>query len=76
MVQTCFHPRAGLYSHHYWAYRRITVGVRVQAYGFTSKPIIAGLANAKERGVDVAVILDKSDEHARGTVPSLLHIRV
>jgi phosphatidylserine/phosphatidylglycerophosphate/cardiolipin synthase-like enzyme len=36
--------------------------IRVQAYGFSSQPIIAALISAKERGVDVIAILDKSDE--------------
>ena len=44
--------------------------IRVQAYGFTSHRILAALAAAHARGVDVQVILDKSDEHAlrRGRV--------
>ena len=37
--------------------------IRLQAYGFTSSPILAALVAAKQRGVDVVVILDKSDEH-------------
>jgi phosphatidylserine/phosphatidylglycerophosphate/cardiolipin synthase-like enzyme len=32
--------------------------VRVQAYSFTSKPIIEALVNAHTRGVDVKVLLD------------------
>ena len=36
--------------------------VRVQAYGFSAPPILAALAAARARGVDVAVILDRSDE--------------
>ena len=36
--------------------------IRVQAYNFTSPPILSALANAKRRGVDVAVILDKSND--------------
>jgi phosphatidylserine/phosphatidylglycerophosphate/cardiolipin synthase-like enzyme len=35
--------------------------VRVQAYGFSAPPIILALAAARARGVDVAVILDRSD---------------
>ena len=35
--------------------------VRVQAYGFSAPDILAALADARARGVDVAVILDKSD---------------
>ena len=34
--------------------------LRVQAYSFTSKPIAEALKRAKERGVDVKVILDES----------------
>jgi phosphatidylserine/phosphatidylglycerophosphate/cardiolipin synthase-like enzyme len=36
--------------------------VRVQAYGFSAAPILRALAAARTRGVDVAVILDRSDE--------------
>ncbi|MDE3021376.1 MAG: phospholipase D family protein [Pseudomonadota bacterium] len=39
--------------------------ILVQAYSFTSKPIISALARAKDRGVDVEVIADKSNEHER-----------
>jgi phosphatidylserine/phosphatidylglycerophosphate/cardiolipin synthase-like enzyme len=34
--------------------------LRVQAYSFTSAPIAAAIRRAKDRGVDVKVILDKS----------------
>lgn len=34
--------------------------LRVQAYSFTSAPIASAIKRAKERGVDVKVILDKS----------------
>jgi phosphatidylserine/phosphatidylglycerophosphate/cardiolipin synthase-like enzyme len=39
----------------------------VQAYGFTSTPIIEAIANAKQRGVSVKVILDKSNERGQYT---------
>lgn len=38
--------------------------VRVQVYIFTSKPISDALVQAKKRGVDVKVVLDKSQEKA------------
>lgn len=38
--------------------------IRVQAYGFTHKRILAALAAAKRRGVDVAVILDKTNDRS------------
>ena len=34
----------------------------VQAYSFTSKPIAEALVNAKRRGVEVRVILDRSQK--------------
>ena len=36
--------------------------VLVQAYSFTSTPILTALAEASGRGIDVRVILDRSDE--------------
>ncbi len=35
--------------------------VLVQAYSFTSPPIVKALVDAKKRGIDVRVILDKSN---------------
>jgi phosphatidylserine/phosphatidylglycerophosphate/cardiolipin synthase-like enzyme len=40
--------------------------VLVQAYSFTSAPIARALVNAHKRGVDVRVILDKSQFRERG----------
>jgi len=40
-------------------------GLLVQAYGFTSPEIIQAIGRAKERGVDVKVILDKVNEQQR-----------
>jgi phosphatidylserine/phosphatidylglycerophosphate/cardiolipin synthase-like enzyme len=39
--------------------------VRVQAYSFTSAPIAKALVEAKARGLDVQVILDKSNRTAK-----------
>lgn len=39
--------------------------IRVQAYSFTSTPIAKALTTAKARGVDVQVILDKSQRTER-----------
>lgn len=39
--------------------------VLVQAYGFTSEPIYEALDAAKKRGVDVEVILDRSNKTAK-----------
>ncbi|WP_206996483.1 phospholipase D family nuclease [Trinickia mobilis] len=39
--------------------------LRVQAYSFTSSPVAAAIKRAKDRGVDVKVILDKSQVSQR-----------
>lgn len=36
--------------------------ILVQAYGFTDKDILRSLVNAKKRGVDVNILLDKSND--------------
>jgi phosphatidylserine/phosphatidylglycerophosphate/cardiolipin synthase-like enzyme len=41
--------------------------VRVQAYSFTSQPIAKALLEAKKRGVDVEVVVDKSQRNERYT---------
>ena len=46
--------------------------VLVEAYSFTSEPIAVALIDAEKRGVDVEVILDKSQEQARGTEADLI----
>ncbi len=40
----------------------------VQAYSFTSKPIAKSLIEAKERGVDIKVILDESQTSSKHSV--------
>ena len=44
----------------------------VQAYGFTSAPIIRAVVRAKDRGVNVMVILDKINEQKRYTAATYL----
>lgn len=47
--------------------------VRVQAYSFTARPIAEALVEARRRGVDVAVIVDKSQTSERYSVIDLLN---
>jgi len=44
---------------------RAKTSVRVQAYSFTSAPIAGALKRTHERGVDVQVLLDKSQRSER-----------
>ena len=46
--------------------------LRVAAYSFTSKPIAKALVDAKKRGVNVEVVLDKSQEGERYTASTFL----
>jgi phosphatidylserine/phosphatidylglycerophosphate/cardiolipin synthase-like enzyme len=46
--------------------------ILVQAYSFTSAPIARALAQAKERGVDVRVLLDESQRSERYTSATYL----
>jgi phosphatidylserine/phosphatidylglycerophosphate/cardiolipin synthase-like enzyme len=41
-------------------------GIRGQAYNFTGAPIVAALVRAKERGVDLAMLLDKISPCQKG----------
>jgi phosphatidylserine/phosphatidylglycerophosphate/cardiolipin synthase-like enzyme len=61
-VSVCFIPGGACADQIVDAIAQARSEVRVQAYGFSARPIIAALARARARGVDVAVILDKSDE--------------
>ena len=61
-VSVCFVPGEPCASQIVDAIGAARGEVRVQAYGFSAAPIIAALVAARARGVDVAVILDRSDE--------------
>jgi phosphatidylserine/phosphatidylglycerophosphate/cardiolipin synthase-like enzyme len=47
--------------------------IRVQAYSFTSAPIAAALRDAHRRGVNVGVLLDKSQETGRYSSATFLY---
>jgi phosphatidylserine/phosphatidylglycerophosphate/cardiolipin synthase-like enzyme len=62
-VSACFTPEptscAGMIAQAVGAARSI---IPVQAYYFTSTPILHALAQARRRGVDRAIILDRSQD--------------
>jgi len=60
-VQVFFSPHGGCTEAVLENLGRATTSVLVQAYSFTSAPIAKALADAKKRGVEVRVILDKSN---------------
>jgi|SRR5579871_1368979 len=61
-VTSCFTPAEACASEIVEKIANSKSEIRVQAYGFTSEPIAAALVDARRRGIDVEVILDKSAE--------------
>jgi phosphatidylserine/phosphatidylglycerophosphate/cardiolipin synthase-like enzyme len=64
-VSVCFVPAEACADRIEAAIDGAASEIRVQAYGFTARGILAALVRAKARGVDVAVLLDKSDERGK-----------
>ena len=60
-IQVFFSPHGGCTEAVVDNLGRATNSVLVQAYSFTSAPIAKALTDAKKRGVNVQVILDKSN---------------
>lgn len=58
-VSVCFTPAQKCEPQIVQAIDHATSAIRVQAYGFTSLPIIHALQRASRRGVEVLAILDK-----------------
>jgi phosphatidylserine/phosphatidylglycerophosphate/cardiolipin synthase-like enzyme len=67
-VSVCFTPAERCTPQIVAAIETAQHDIRVQAYGLTSAPILDALAQAHRRGVDVRVILDRSDVR-RGSGP-------
>lgn len=61
-IETCFTPGQDCQSFIVSKISDANKEIFVQAYSFTSAPIASALVAAKRRGVDVRVILDKSQE--------------
>ena len=61
-VNTCFTPAQRCGSMIVAAIDGARTEVLVQAYSFTSRPIVSALISAARRGVAVSVLVDKSEE--------------
>ncbi|MGZ9724264.1 phospholipase D family nuclease [Rhizobium miluonense] len=61
-ISVCFTPAEQCEGRIVEAIDRAQSSIRVQAYGFTSLPIIHALQRAAERGIEVLAILDKTNE--------------
>lgn len=62
--QVCFTPGQDCTALIVDAITQAQQSIYVQAYSFTSAPIARSLVDAKKRGIDVEVILDKSQSKA------------
>ena len=71
-LRTCFTPGEDCTSLIVQQINNAKSSVLVQAYSFTSEPIIKALSQAKQRGVDVRAILDKSNEQERYSAATFL----
>lgn len=70
--QTCFTPQQDCTALIVSTISAAKKSIDVQAYSFTSAPILAALAQAEGRGVDVQILLDKSNVSARYDVTNYL----
>jgi len=61
-IRVCFVPAQQCDAPIAAAIHAARQSIRVQAYGFTAPVILGALGDAKERGVDVQVILDRSND--------------
>lgn len=66
-VSACFVPAETCVTKVVAAIASAKTSIRLQAYGFTSVPILKALLDAKKAGVDVAIILDKTNLSPRYT---------
>ncbi|OWK41992.1 phospholipase D family protein [Fimbriiglobus ruber] len=64
-IQVAFSPHAGATEAVTQVISESKRTVHVAAYGFTSKPIAQALVEAHQRGVEIEVVLDKSNASAR-----------
>jgi phosphatidylserine/phosphatidylglycerophosphate/cardiolipin synthase-like enzyme len=71
-VEIAFSPHGGATELVVKTIESAKTSVRLAAYGFTSKPIATALLDAHQRGIDVRVVVDKSNATARYTAATFL----
>ena len=73
-IRVYFSPHGGCTEAVVRAVHEANLRILVEAYSFTSEPIATALIDAEKRVVDVEVILDKSQEQARGTTADAISL--
>ncbi len=71
-IEVAFSPDAGATELVVKAISEAKHSLRVAAYSFTSKPIAEALIAAHKRGIDVQVVLDKSNNRDKYTAATFL----
>jgi phosphatidylserine/phosphatidylglycerophosphate/cardiolipin synthase-like enzyme len=71
-LEVAFSPKAGATELVVKAIASAKKSIRLAAYSFTSKPIAQALVDAHKRGVDVQVVVDKSQKSERYTSATFL----
>lgn len=72
--EVCFTPGGQCTSMIVSAINKADKSIDVQAYGFTSAPIVKALLQAKKRGVTVSAIVDKSNAtHSYSAITTLMN---
>lgn len=72
MLEVAFSPKAGATELVVKAIASAKRSIRLAAYSFTSKPIAQALVDAHKRGVDVQVVVDRSQKSERYTSATFL----
>lgn len=71
-IEVAFSPKAGATELVVKVISTAKKSIRVAAYSFTSKPIAQALVDAHKRGIDVRVVVDKSQKSERYTSATFL----
>lgn len=71
-IDVCFTPQDDCTQKIVTKIANAKAQILVQAYSFTSYPIIAALVSAHKRGVDVDILLDKSNRKSKKLIPQYL----
>jgi phosphatidylserine/phosphatidylglycerophosphate/cardiolipin synthase-like enzyme len=72
-IEVCFSPRGGCTEAVVKEIDNAQKAILVQAYSFTSVPIAKALVEAHKRGVDIHVILDRSQRTEKYSSADFLH---
>lgn len=71
-IEDAFSPNQGATALVIKTIRKAEESIRVAAYSFTSQPIADALVEASKNGVDVKIVLDKSQRKSPRSLASLL----